>query len=100
MIKPTKVKALDRYKIWIEFEDGVSGEADLGRLAGKGMFKAWDDRNVFESVRIDAPYRTLIWSDSDDLGLCTDTFYMELTGKSWELLTKVTKRLQSVHRGS
>lgn len=45
MIKPTKVKPLDSYKIWIEFEDGVKGEADLSRLSGKGVFKAWDDRN-------------------------------------------------------
>ncbi len=96
MIKPTKVKALDGYKIWIEFEDGIQGEADLSRHAGKGFFKAWDDRNVFESVRIDAPYRTLIWDDSDDLGLCTDTFYMELTGKTVDELMPVVDEVQSV----
>ena len=84
MVKPTKVEPLDGYKIWIEFEDGVKGEADLSRHSGKGLFKAWDDREIFNSVRIDAPYRALIWADSDDLGLCTDTFYMELTGMTVE----------------
>ena len=53
MIKPTEVNALDQYKIWIEFEDGVQGEVDLSRLAGKGYFSAWEERDVFDSVRIE-----------------------------------------------
>ena len=89
MIRPTQVKPLDGYKIWIEFEDGVQGEADLSRLAGKGVFKAWDDRALFNTVRIDFPYRTLIWGDTDDLGLCTDTFYMKLSGMAWDELAQV-----------
>ena len=96
MIRPTKVKALDHYKIWIEFEDGVSGEADLGRLAGKGIFKAWDDRELFASVRIDFPYRTIVWGDSDILELCTDTFYLELTGMKWGDLVATLEEVQPV----
>ncbi len=96
MIKPTKVKALDGYKIWIEFEDGVSGEADLSRHAGKGIFKAWDDRALFETVKIDFPYRAIVWGDSDVLELCTDTFYMEITGKSWEELRAMFDKVESV----
>ena len=69
MIRPKKVKPLDGYKIWIEFEDGVQGEADLSRLAGKGVFKAWDDRELFNTVRIDFPYRAIVWGDSDALEL-------------------------------
>ena len=80
MIKPTKVKVLKQYNIWIEFEDGVRGEADLSRHAGNGVFKAWDDPEFFATVRIDAPWRALTWGDTDQLDLCTDTFYMELTG--------------------
>ena len=86
MINPTQVTPLTSYKIWIEYEDGVTGEVDLSRLAGRGIFRAWGDRAFFESVRIDSPYRTLIWGDTDDLGLCTDTFYMELTGMTWDEL--------------
>ena len=96
MIKPIKVKPIGGYKIWIEFADGVQGEADLSRHAGKGFFTAWDDRKLFESVRIDAPYRALIWGDSDDLGLCTDTFYMELTGMSWDDLVAMVEASQPV----
>ena len=96
MIKPTKVEALDGYKIWIEFEDGVQGEADLSRLAGKGMFKGWDDRELFDTVRIDFRYRAIVWGDSDDLELCTDTFYMELTGKSWDDLVAMVDEVQPI----
>ncbi len=96
MIKPTKVAPLDGYKIWIEFEDGVKGEADLSRLAGKGIFRAWDDRKMFETVRIDFPYAAIVWGDSDELELCTDTFYMELTGKSWEELKAGAGEVQTI----
>ena len=96
MIRPKKVKPLDGYKIWIEFEDGVQGEADLSRLAGKGVFKAWDDRELFNTVRIHFPYRAIVWGDSDALGLCTDTFYMELTGKTVDELMPVVEEGQRV----
>ena len=96
MIQPTKVKPLDGYRIWIEFEDGVKGEADLSRLAGRGIFKAWDDREVFESVRIDFPYRAIVWGDSDMLELCTDTFYLELTRTTWDELVAAYEEVQPV----
>ena len=51
MIKPTKVKALDGYSIWIEFDDGQSGEVDLTEFAGMGVFKAWEDRAFFQDVQ-------------------------------------------------
>ena len=96
MIKPKKVKALDDYKIWIEFEDGVSGEVDLSRHAGNSVFNAWDDCAFFDRVKIDAPYRALMWGDTDEVGLCTDTFYMELTGKMIDELMPVVDEAQPV----
>ena len=52
MIKPVDVAALDGYKIWIKFEDGAEGKLDLSRHAGRGVFKAWENRAFFESVRL------------------------------------------------
>lgn len=89
MVRPIAVKALDGYKIWIEFEDGESGEVDISHLAGKGVFKALDDREIFEYVTIASPYRSIIWIGTDELELCTDTFYLELTGKSLDELIPV-----------
>ena len=79
MIRPTDVKALDGYRIWIKFEDGAEGELDLSHHAGRGVFKAWEDRAFFEAVRL-SPYQVVVWGD--DLELCANALYMELTGKT------------------
>ncbi|MCY4475802.1 MAG: DUF2442 domain-containing protein [Chloroflexi bacterium] len=78
-IRPTKVKALHDYRIWIEFEDGESGEIDLAEFAGIGVFKAWEDRDFFEDVRI-APYESISWGE--ELDLCAVDLYMRLTGRT------------------
>ena len=79
MIRPTDVKALEGYRIWIKFEDGAEGELDLSHHAGRGVFKAWEDRAFFEAVRL-SPYQVVVWGD--DLELCANALYMELTGKT------------------
>ena len=81
MLQPTRVKPMPGYKIWIEYEDGESGEIDLSHLAGKGVFKAWDEPGHFEKVHI-SPHRTIAWDENIDM--CADFAYMELTGKSLE----------------
>ena len=78
MIRPTAVEARDNYRIWIKFEDGEEGEIDLSHLVGKGVFAAWHDPASFQNVRI-VDDDTLIWGD--DIDLCPDAWYMELTGK-------------------
>ena len=81
MIKPKQVKALDGHRIWIEFEDGVNGEIDLSGLVGRGVWKAWRDRSFFESVRI-TPYRAIGWGENDDLDMCADWAYKQVTDQS------------------
>ncbi len=92
-LTPVSVKALDGFKIWIEFSDGVEGELDLARFAEQVWFEPWKDRSVFESVRI-IPHEAVIWGDDDetDMGLCVDALYLELTGKSWEEVAGDTER--------
>ena len=81
MLKPVEVRPLPGYRIWIKYEDGESGEIDLSHLAGKGVFKSWDEPGHFEKVHI-SPYRAIAWDD--DIDMCADALYMELTGKSLE----------------
>ena len=81
MLKPVKVKALLGYRLWVEYDDGVRGEVDLSDMAGKGVFKAWDERGFFEKVHI-SPYGSIAWSD--ELEICPDALYLEITGKSVE----------------
>ena len=80
-VRPIKVEARDGYKIWLEYADGVSGEVDLSDVAGEGIFKAWEDRAFFESVHL-TPLRAIAWNDEIDL--CADALYMEITGLTFE----------------
>ena len=88
MIKPVDVAALDGYKIWIKFEDGAEGKLDLSRHAGRGVFKAWENREFFENVRITS-YHAVCWGK--DLDMCPDALYMELTGKNLDELLEIEK---------
>ena len=81
MVKPVDVKALEGYRIWIKFDDGVEGELDLSDRAGQGVFKAWEDREFFEAVEV-PDYDAIAWPG--DLSMCGDALYMELTGKTLE----------------
>ena len=83
MVRVTTVKALPNYTLWLKYDDGVEGNVDLSRLVGKGVFTAWNDRHVFEQVRI-GDSGELCWGDT--LDLCPDALYLRLTGKSPEQL--------------
>ena len=81
MIRPTEVHPRAGYYIWLRYSDGVAGGIDLSHLAGKGVFKILDEPGYFAKVHI-TPHRAIIWDD--DIDLCADALYMELTGKSVE----------------
>ncbi len=79
MIRPIAVEPRDSYCIWVRYSDGASGEIDLSDMAGRGVFVAWNDRTFFEAVRV-VDGGAIAWGD--DLDICPDALYMELTGKS------------------
>ena len=83
MIKPIAVEARERYRIWVEFEDGTGGEVDLSDIAGKGVFKPLENREFFETVSI-LPHHSISWGGTDDLEICPDAIYMELTRQTSE----------------
>src|SRR5438105_1573921 len=78
MMKVIEVKPLSGYRIWLSYADGITGEVDLSHLAGRGVFKVWADRKVFEGVHIDHS-GAIAWSE--DIDLCPDALYLRLTGK-------------------
>ena len=80
-IRPTAVEPRAGYRIWLAYSDGASGEVDLSHLAGGGVFEAWNDRACFTAVRI-TEYDAIAWGE--ELELCPDALYMQLTGKSLE----------------
>ncbi|MDA1051061.1 MAG: DUF2442 domain-containing protein [Planctomycetota bacterium] len=81
MTKLNAVTALAGYKLYLEYDDGVKGEADLSHLAGKGVFAAWNDLAVFQAVTVGA-HGEIRWTE--DLEFCADAMYLEITGKCAE----------------
>lgn len=61
--------------------DFVVGNVDVSGLIGKGIFKTLSDAAVFESVTV-GKHGEVHWTD--DLELCADSLYLQMTGKSVE----------------
>ena len=83
LVQPTAVEPRDGHRIWIRYADGAEGEIDLSHLAGNGVFAAWEDRNYFEKVHV-TEHRSIAWDDQ--IELCPDALYMQLTGMTVEEL--------------
>ena len=83
MKKAVEARPLSGYRIWLRYDDGVEGEVDVSHLAGRGVFKAWTDRAVFEGVHVDRS-GAVTWNENIDL--CPDALYLRLTGKAVEEL--------------
>jgi len=70
-----------RVRCPVGVSDGVTGDVDLSHLAGRGVFKLWDQYENFKKVSI-VDGRRLAWSDAIDLD--ADSLYLRLTGKAPE----------------
>lgn len=78
-MKITEAKAVDRFHVQLRFDDGVSGVVDLGDLAGRGVFEAWEKAGIFEQVSV-SDVGALQWPG--ELDLCPDSLYLRVVGKS------------------
>ena len=84
----TKVQSLGKYRLYVSFSDGVEGEVDLKHLASQGVFKIWDEQDIFDKVYMDPDTKAIAWNDQIDL--CPDTFYLDLrkiTFQDWKQQT-------------
>ncbi len=81
MVKLIAVTVRADYKLYLEYDDGIKGEADLSHLVGIGVFEAWNDPAVFEAVTV-GKHGEIRWTK--DLELCADAIYLQITGKSAE----------------
>ena len=80
-IRPVDVKPLDAYRIWLRCSDGSAGVVDLSDLVGRGVFATWNDPQFFKEVRL-GQAGVVAWGE--DIELCPDALYMQLTGKPLE----------------
>lgn len=76
-----QVKPLSDFRLFLKFNDGISGTVDLSSLAGKGVFSSWLDNGCFEQVRI-TELGAVEWPG--ELDLCPNALYLRLTGKKPE----------------
>lgn len=91
MAQPIEVTALPNFRIFLRYDDGANGEIDLSDLAGRGVFKAWEDIAFFNSVRLGS-HGAIEWGAEIDI--CPDAMYLRLTGKSPE---EIFPSLGSIH---
>lgn len=76
-----EARATGVHKLFLRFEDGVSGEIDLGKLvAFEGVFAPLQDPAELAKVRVDPEIGTVCWPNGADLD--PDVLYAELTGSS------------------
>ena len=76
-----EVKALSDFKVWVRFEDGLEGEADLSDLVGRGVFRRWTDNpSEFLQARVDAESGTIVWPGG--LDVAPDRLYRDITARS------------------
>jgi hypothetical protein len=83
MLKLIAVKPLPNHKLWLEYSNGTTGEVDLSTLVVKGVFQLLQDEQLFQKVSI-ANNRRLVWNE--DLELCADALYLQITGQKPEAL--------------
>ena len=75
------IKPLEKYRIQLEYSDGVLGEVDLSDCARMDLFAEWQEPGAFEKVCI-GEHGEVWWSDM--ASLCPDSLYLKLTGKSFD----------------
>ena len=80
----------ENFRLYLRYDDGASGEVDLSRYAGRGVFAAWLEPGVFERVRL-AEAGHPEWPKGIDL--CPDALYMQLTDKKPEEVLPSLRRL-------
>lgn len=60
-------KPQPNYRLWIRFDDGLSGEVDLSDFVGKAVFSAWNSVDFFNRVYVDQKVQTVAWEGDLDL---------------------------------
>jgi hypothetical protein len=80
-VEVLEVKPDDDFRLFLKFQDGLSGFVDLACYAGRGVFSAWLKPGFFQKVII-TKEGALEWPGGIDL--CPDSLYMCMTGKKPE----------------
>jgi hypothetical protein len=67
MLEVIRAEYQEEYKIWIEFNDGVSGIVDLFDALWGPMFEPLKDIERFKQFIVSDVLHTLVWENDADL---------------------------------
>jgi len=80
--KLLSVQPIAAYRLKLQYEDKTVGTVDLAHLAGRGIFKQWDENDLFFKVQIDAETNALVWNENMDID--PDNLYLQIKGLTFE----------------
>lgn len=79
-----EVRHLSGHRLALRFEDGVTGDLDLGsRIRFEGVFVPLQDVSEFAKVRVDPELGTITWPNGADFD--PDVLYEAVTGQPIDL---------------
>ncbi len=67
MLHIKSVKYVSGFKIWVSFDDGISGEVDLEGVLHGPVFEPLHDPEIFSKVSVDPELETIVWPNGADL---------------------------------
>ena len=79
MRRPITVEAMPKFRLRIGYPDGVEGVINLSQEVGRGVFAPLADEAFFRTVHI-GQFGQIAWSE--EIEICSDAAYREITGKS------------------
>lgn len=63
-----EVRVIEKYHLFLRFEDGKAGEIDLEPLITfKGIFEPLKELNYFSTVTVDPELGTICWDNGADI---------------------------------
>lgn len=70
-------EARPNFRLWVRFQDGVEGEADLSDVAGRGVFARWaENPEEFSQVSVESATGAPTWPGG--LDVAPDRLYEEV----------------------
>lgn len=67
MLHVIDVRVLQDFRIWLRFNDGIEGVANLEQTLDGAVFEPLRDPAVFAHARLDPELRTVAWTNGADM---------------------------------
>ena len=87
MLSPqvVELELQEPYKLWLRFDDGITGIVDLSDSAALGgIFAAWSDPDFWRSAHIVAESGAVAWGDGTEVDACPLSLYLDVTGQAFD----------------